>query len=448
MTARVGQVRGGRGRRVRRLAPLLAMLAALTWAAAPANATIVDRERFTRTYDDIRWDCGYPMRVVGVESHTIHLRPAPKAADFAFFTDNYSFKETWTTADGRSFGLQANGIAKDVKATPLGDGNYLITFHQSGQPATITDSTGTVVSRDRGNLSFSFTFDTFLGVKLSGPHPLFEIGDLCKAVSSMVGTDSARYLTARPIGSTDFDMGFYEYLPPSYSTSGAGSPLLIALNGYGENGDGSPEAIRNLLFTGIPRFIDIGGWPTTRPLVVLALQHVEEAPGFPFEDCNGSCNMFIQHERDHASPAFCTTPDEVHDFITYAVGHYNVDPARVYITGLSCGAFGAWEYLAKYGDEQVAAAIPIAGEGRPAWDTAGCDLGTVAIWAIHGEFDDVVDPEGSIVPITNLRECAGVPDDRAKLTVYPDLFHDGWDQAYSGSLGDDIYSWMLTYTNP
>ena len=158
--------------------------------------------------------------------------------------------------------------------------------------------------------------------------------------------------------------------------------------------------------------------------------------------------MYLQHDLDHASPAFCTTPDEVHDFIEYAVDHYNVDPSRVYVTGLSCGAFGAWEYLAKYGDEQVAAAVPIAGEGRPAWDTAGCDLGTVAIWAFHGEFDDVVDPQGSIVPITNLRDCAGVPDERAKLTIYPDLFHDGWDQAYSGSLGDDIYTWMLSFTNP
>ena len=109
-------------------------------------------------------------------------------------------------------------------------------------------------------------------------------------------------------------------------------------------------------------------------------------------------------------PAFCTTPDEIRDFIAYAVAHYNVDAKRVYLTGLSCGGFGAWEYLAKYRDEQVAAAVPIAAEGRPALATAGCGLGDVAIWAIHGELDDVVDPEGSVVPMTRL----GVPgrDDR------------------------------------
>ena len=76
--------------------------------------------------------------------------------------------------------------------------------------------------------------------------------------------------------------------------------------------------------------------------------------------------MQVQHDLDNASPAFCTTPDEVHDFIDFAVAHYNVDPSRVYLTGLSCGAFGIWEYLAKYqGEVQAAAAVPIAGDGRP-----------------------------------------------------------------------------------
>ena len=158
--------------------------------------------------------------------------------------------------------------------------------------------------------------------------------------------------------------------------------------------------------------------------------------------------MQLQRDRNHASPAFCTTPEEIHDFIAYAVARYNVDPSRVYVTGLSCGAFGAWEYLAEYGNEQVAAAVLIAGDGRPAWATAGCDLASVAIWAFHGELDDVVDPQGSISPITNLQELSRSPVDRARLTVYPGLFHDGWDQAYSGSLGDDIYTWMLAFGGP
>ena len=120
----------------------------------------------------------------------------------------------------------------------------------------------------------------------------------------------------------------------------------------------------------------------------------------------------------------------------------------MYVTGLSCGAFGAWEYVAKYGDAQVAAAVPIAGEGRPAWATAGCGLGSVPLWAFHGALDEVVNPQGSIVPITNLAACPGVPADEAKLTVYPERDHNSWDPAYDGEFGDDIYSWMLGFSKP
>ena len=273
----------------------------------------------------------------------------------------------------------------------------------------------------------------------------------CKAVAPLTGTDSARYLTPRSIGSTTFPMGYYEYLPPSYSESGAGNPLLVALHGYGQTGDGTPDGLHNLLGDGIPKSIDGGGWPIGRPLVVLAPQHVEEPPGFDFTPCHGvmwdgSCSMQLQHDRNHASPAFCTTPDEVHDFITYALAHYNVDPERVYLTGLSCGAFGGWEYLAKYGDEYVTAAVLIAGEGRPAWHIAGCHLGSVPLWAFHGKLDDVVNPQGSIEPMTNLAACPGVPANRARLTVYPDLPHEAWDPAYSGSRGDDIYTWMSAFS--
>lgn len=414
---------------VRRSLPVVAILAlAMTWGVTPASATTLQQYHLTQPYDYVAWDCGYPVRVVGVVTDTVVVRADKKLAGNVFVTDAYKFTETRTATDGRFFTVTANGLSKDLKAKPVGGSVYLFTYVNPGQVTTIIDSSGNLVARDRGNLSYTYTIDlatgafTFLGVKIAGPHPTWP--DICKTVAPLVGTDSARYLTARPLGSTSFSMGYYEYLPPSYSASGAKSPLLVAFNGYGENGDGTPGALAYLLYTGIPRFIDVGGWPTDRPLVVLAAQHVE-SPGLG-----------------------CTTPDEVHDFIAYAVARYNVDPTRVYATGLSCGAIGTWEYLAQYGNEQVAAAIPIAGDGRGAWATAGCDLASVPLWAFHGELDDVVSPQGSIVPMTNIQACPGVSADRAKLTIYPGLYHDGWDQAYSGSLGDDIYTWMLGFSRP
>ena len=384
-------------------------------------------------------------------------RPDPHGGELTLGHENLHVSETWTNAAGASFSITKDVLSKDLKITSLGGSAYKITFKQSGQPQVIS-ANGAVLARTRGNATFTFTVDTvsgdfeFLGRTLNGPHPGYD-SDMCKIVSPVVGTDSAAHQTPRPLGTTDASMGYYEYLPPSYGAAGSGSPLLIVANGYGENGDGSPGALGNLLATGIPRFIDVGGWPLDRPFVVLSTQHVQDMPFIDGTDCNaqqwpGSCNLILQHTLGHPTGSGCTTPTELHEFIAYASAHYDIDPARIYVTGLSCGAFGVWEYLAQYGDEQVAAAVPIAGEGRPAWATAGCALGEVPIWAIHHDADDVVNPAGSIEPITSLRGCPGVTPDRAKLSIYSGLpeTHDGWDQAYSGSQGDDIYSWMLAYT--
>jgi hypothetical protein len=455
MIERSGQIHRPGSQRI--VACLVAVLGLMALSVAPAEATTLERFHVTQSYAYQTWDCGYAMDVAGVAMDTVVVRADPNLDGNVFVTDAYQYTETWTVADGRSLTLEATGLSKDVRAKSLGGSVYEFTYHNAGQPATIIDSSGIVVSRDRGNLSFTYTIDladgtfTLVDVRIAGPHPSWP--DLCRDAAPLIGTDSARYLTPRPIGSTSFPMGFYEYLPPSYSTAGAKSPLLVALNGYGENGDGTPDALVNLLNTGIPRFIDIGGWPTERPLVVLALQHVEEAPVIENASCDGapwfgSCIMLLQAARNDAPPNSCTTPDEIHDFIAYALAHYNVDPARVYVTGLSCGGYGAWAYVAKYGDAQVAAAVPIAADGRPAWASVGCGLGAVPIWAFHSGDDDIVNPLGSVVPIDGLRGC-GVPTERADLTVYDlGLGHGGWDEAYSGSQGQDIYTWMLGFSKP
>ncbi|WP_461472423.1 carboxylesterase family protein [Microbacterium sp. HJ5] len=433
-------------------ATLMLTLAMAGLGAAPASAGQPPGS-FSEEYSFESWDCGYPMQVEGQVSGRFRERPNPQGEGPALVHENVQFSETWTNAEGATFTLSGRYLSKDLHITAVEGSVYQVIAQQSGQPFVIS-SGGEVIARDRGNVRITFTIDVetdafeFIDARLNGPHVGFET-DLCKLVAPIVGTDSASYLTPRPLGTTAAGMGYYEYLPPSYDEGG--SPLLITANGYGENGDGSAAGLEALLFTGVARFIDVGGWPLDRPFVVLATQHIEQ-PGVPGGSvCEtvpwpGSCIMQLQHEAGHPPQSPCTTPGELRDFIAYAVAEYDVDPSRVYVTGLSCGAFGVWEYLGLYGDEQVAAAVPVAGDGRPMWADRGCAMAEVPVWAIHGEFDDVVNPAGSIDTIEGISGCPGVTPDRVQLSIYPGLMHEGWDQAYSGSEGDDIYSWMLSYT--
>ena len=96
-------------------------------------------------------------------------------------------------------------MTKDVQAVSLGGSNYRFTFKQPGQAFVIRDSSGRIVAKDRGNITFVYTFDLVteefapVDLRLSGPHPLFD-QDLCKVVAPLTGTDSAAYLTAQPLG--------------------------------------------------------------------------------------------------------------------------------------------------------------------------------------------------------------------------------------------------------
>lgn len=213
-------------------------------------------------------------------------------------------------------------------------------------------------------------------------------------------------------------MGYYEYLPPHYG-NGALYPLLIFRHGIGENGNGTTE-LQKVLVNGPPKLIQANQWAEDRKFVVLSVQH----PG-----------------------GGCATAQEGDDFIQFALAKYDIDPKRVYLTGLSCGAIGSWDYLGAHTNEVVAAAVLISGNGRPAFAKAGCNLGKVPIWAFHGDMDPTVDPKGSTETIASLEACTNPPAVDAKLTVYPGVGHDAWTRTYNlSSPENDIYAWLMSHT--
>ncbi|MBC7391636.1 MAG: T9SS type A sorting domain-containing protein [Opitutaceae bacterium] len=228
-------------------------------------------------------------------------------------------------------------------------------------------------------------------------------------------------LTEKPIGTTTSSYGFIEYLPSSYKTNTSQKlPLLLFFHGIGEGGNGTTD-LKKVYNTGLPTIIKNNTWKYKNEFVVLMPQH-------------------------HNATS-CFASKEIKSFIDYARRIYNIDTSRVYVTGLSCGAIGLWNYIRENpGNAKVAAAVLIAGDGRGAYNQDKCNI-KIPIWAFHGLADSTVSPKGSIVTINSLNTC---PDPKAefKLTVYPGVAHDSWTRTYNLSAGNDIYAWLLQKKSP
>ncbi len=232
------------------------------------------------------------------------------------------------------------------------------------------------------------------------------------------GPASSRH-TARPSGTMPgTTAGYYEYLPPHYG-NGALYPLLVFRHGVGENGNGVSE-LDKVLTHGPPKLIKADEWPEERSFVVLSVQH----PG-----------------------ANCPSVEEMDDFFSFALETYDIDPKRVYLTGLSCGAIGSWDYLGDHLNEDIAAAVLICGDARGAFAKQQCNLGKVPVWAFHGDQDKSVTIDKAQVPLESLQECTNPAPVDLKFTVYPGVPHDSWTMTYDlSNPQNDIYAWLLSHT--
>lgn len=220
--------------------------------------------------------------------------------------------------------------------------------------------------------------------------------------------------------------GYYEYLPPGYDKN-TPAPLLVFWHGLGEDGDGLYGAdgggdLHKVLANGPPKLIAKDQWPNTRPFIVLSAQH---------------------------GMSGCPSAGEIDAFITWATGHYAVDPKRVFLTGLSCGAIGSWSYIATYEAKAVAATLLISGDPGGAWAKDGCGLiGDLAIWSVHGSQDPQVAFAPDESEMTKLLACPQ-PHADVKWTPVDGGGHDVWTRTYDLSAGyGDVYAWLLAHPKP
>jgi predicted peptidase len=193
-------------------------------------------------------------------------------------------------------------------------------------------------------------------------------------------------------------------------------PLVLFLHGAGERGDDNAAQTKH----GVKAF-------TARQA---KNPHVLVAPQCPK---GKKWNDVDWHAATHRTPEKPSEPMAlVMELLDVLPKELPIDPARIYVTGLSMGGYGTWDLLSRR-PELFAAGVPICGGGD---ETAAAKIAKVPQWIFHGDKDTVVKPERSRNMVEALKKAGGDP----KYTEYPGVGHNSWDQAY----GDPaLFDWLF-----
>ena len=115
---------------------------------------------------------------------------------------------------------------------------------------------------------------------------------------------------------------------------------------------------------------------------------------------------------------------------------YRGDPDRIYLSGLSYGAFGVWN-MANRHPERFAAINPIVGYAHPDQVSAIARY-QLPVWCFAGGKDPVVPAEYFYAGMNKLEQLG---HNEIRFTVEEDMSHDVWKRVYAG---EDIYTWLLS----
>lgn len=204
----------------------------------------------------------------------------------------------------------------------------------------------------------------------------------------------------------------YTKVEPGGARPADGWPVVIFLHGAGERGD-------DLSLVGVHGPLKVlDGIPELQRCVILA-------PQCPLD-------TWWRMETLEA-------------FLDEVLARDDIDPDRVYLTGLSMGGYGTWHLIARF-PQRFAAAVPICGGGdlgrvwsdRPTgYDMEGLlRARELPIRVFHGELDSVIPVSESRLLVEALRAVDG----NVELTVYPGVDHDSWTETYANR---ELWEWMF-----
>lgn len=220
--------------------------------------------------------------------------------------------------------------------------------------------------------------------------------------------------------------GYFEHLPDAYANNpDKHYPVIIFLHGQGERDFGRENDLNSLLKWGPPRIVsqNLQAYKAIHPFrfIILAPQQ------------RGDKNSW--------------EADDVDSFMSYAFENYRIDPERVYLTGISMGGNGVWNYAySEYNSPNKLAAIaPISAWGDPG---KGCEIVSrnIPVWSFHGLNDQVVPFREGQRMFASLNQCEEVLNSDDYRFSPLNAEHTAWPGIYaSASDSISVYEWFMDH---
>jgi len=241
--------------------------------------------------------------------------------------------------------------------------------------------------------------------------------------------------------SPDGLIGFLEFKPKDYGSQK--HPLIIFLHGIGERGNGTSQ-INVVANNAIPYYCSRGA-------------------SMRFTAGGQTSSFVVLSPQLSAQYGYWPT-FYVREMIKYAKANLQIDPDRIYITGLSLGGGGTWRMITDSEnfdytfDAGIAAAAPVCGTQEETDANFCSTIGAnhLPIWAFHSMDDGTVGVGATQHAEILANNCGLSP--AAKFTYYQSGGHGGaWINAYdtghittivsgggSFTANPNLYEWFLS----
>lgn len=239
--------------------------------------------------------------------------------------------------------------------------------------------------------------------------------------SGFVNAQTFEYRSHKNSAIASYSMPYRLFIPEDYDP-GKTYPLVLFLHGAGERGnDNNIQVDAN---RGARLWAEAEN-QASHPCFVLS-------PQCPADKQWVNTNWSFGSYSINNVP-MSTELKMVKDIIETLMTNYKIDVNQLYITGLSMGGYGTWDFIERYPD-MFRAAAPICGAGDPS--KAGL-IKDVNIWCFHSSDDGTVPVSGTRDMVKALNTAGG----NVKYTEYDNWGHASWIPAYDNP---DLVSWMFT----